>query len=78
MKRIMILGSLRKDFCYDLTIFYEICYNENQPITERGATLSLEAKPQGREQHPLTVQIYYLTFLCDKQEFSCGFSLNYP
>ena len=49
----------------------------NNQLYERGATLSSEAKHQGGEQCPLTVQIYYLTFLCDKQEFSYGFSLNY-
>ena len=58
-----------------------LCAFKNKSNTfspERGATLSLEAKLQGSDQYPLTVQIYYLTFLCDKQEFSCGFSLNYP
>lgn len=52
-------------------------YN-NKQCKEKGAALSEEAELQGVEQRPLTVQIYYLTFLCDKQEFLYGFSLNYP
>lgn len=47
-------------------------------VVERGATLSLETTLQEENQHTLTVQIYYLIFLYDKQEVSYGFSLNYP
>lgn len=45
---------------------------------ERNAALFKKAILQGEIQRLLTVMIYNLTFLCDKQEFLYGFSLNYP